>query len=232
MPFLEEIQGCSASIIERRTSFCCRKIFRKKEVHRSSSSQRFNHAPSSKKTIQQNVKKYRSHGTSLNRNKENSGRRRTALSEENIERVRNMLENNLRNISARRNGMGLSAATFNRITRGELCWYPYRVKVRQQSKENDFQRSSDFSYWFLQQCNNPSFLCNIVIGDEALFAKSGTVNTWNEGEYPPTEQVPEFIYEGNDLQEKIAVWAGLCGNGTLWDRTFSTEMLMATIIYK
>ena len=35
-------------------------------------------------TIQQNVTKYRSHGMSLNRNKENSGRQRAALFEENI----------------------------------------------------------------------------------------------------------------------------------------------------
>ena len=83
-------------------------------------SHRFKHAVTCKKIIQQNVKKYHSHGTSLNRNKKNSGRRRTAGSEENIERVRNMLENNLRNISETKNGMGLSAQTFNKTTREEL----------------------------------------------------------------------------------------------------------------
>ena len=36
-----------------------------------------------------------------------------------------MLENNPRNISAKRNGMGLSAATFNKIPREELHWYPH-----------------------------------------------------------------------------------------------------------
>ena len=56
--------------------------------------QRFNQVPPCKKTIQQNVTKYRSHGTSLNRNKENSGRRRTGRSEEVIELFRNILENN------------------------------------------------------------------------------------------------------------------------------------------
>ena len=56
--------------------------------------QRFNHAPPCKKTIQQNIKKSRSYWTSLNRNKQNSGRRRTARSKENIELVRNILENN------------------------------------------------------------------------------------------------------------------------------------------
>ena len=82
--------------------------------------QRFNHVPPCKKAIQQNIKKYHSHGTSLDRNKGNSGRRRTARSEENIEQVRNMLENNPRNISARRNSMYLSAETFIRITWEEL----------------------------------------------------------------------------------------------------------------
>ena len=51
-----------------------------------------------------------------------------------------MLENNPRNISARRHGMGLSAARFNRITCEELCRYPYKkIKVRQQLQEKDFQ---------------------------------------------------------------------------------------------
>ena len=36
-----------------------------------------------------------------------------------------MLENNPRNISAKRNRMRLSAATFNKIPREELRWYPH-----------------------------------------------------------------------------------------------------------
>ena len=35
--------------------------------------QRYIHAPPYKRTIQQNIKKYRSYGMNLNRNKENSG---------------------------------------------------------------------------------------------------------------------------------------------------------------
>ena len=52
--------------------------------------QQFNQAPPCKKTIEQNITKYCSHETSLNRNKENYGRQRTARCEE----VRNVLENN------------------------------------------------------------------------------------------------------------------------------------------
>ena len=86
--FLEEIQGCNVSVIMRRTSISCRKIFRKKNLYSSSS-----RISPCKKTIQQNVKKYRSYGLSLNKNEENSGCRRIARSEENIERVKIMLEN-------------------------------------------------------------------------------------------------------------------------------------------
>ena len=77
--FLEKIQGYNTSNIKRVQA-----AFR----------QQFNQASPCKKTIEQNVTKYCSHGTSLNRNKENSGRRRTACSEEVIELFRNKLENN------------------------------------------------------------------------------------------------------------------------------------------
>ena len=36
-----------------------------------------------------------------------------------------------RNISARGNGTELYAPLVNRITREELHWYPYKIKVRQ-----------------------------------------------------------------------------------------------------
>ena len=60
-----------------------RKIFRKKSyiAVQAAFRQRFNQTPICKKTIQQNFTKYRSHGTSLKRNKGNSGRRRAARSE-------------------------------------------------------------------------------------------------------------------------------------------------------
>ena len=47
--------------------------------------------------------------------------------------------------------MELYAPPVNRITREELHWCPYKIKVRQQLQENDSQRRPDFSYWFLRQ---------------------------------------------------------------------------------
>jgi hypothetical protein len=76
--------------------------------------------PPSKSTILQNFRKYSEHGTSLNRNKNNSGRPRTARSQQNIAAVRRLLEQNPRDVSARRNPVQVSSTAFNRITNAWL----------------------------------------------------------------------------------------------------------------
>ena len=50
--------------------------------------------PPNKTTIWRNIIKYETHATSLNRNPNNSGRRRTGRSQENIDEVQEALENN------------------------------------------------------------------------------------------------------------------------------------------
>ena len=60
----------------------------------------------SKSSIWRNITKYQRHGTSLNLNKEHSGRPKTATCDDNIEQVRELLINNP-NVSARRNGLGM-----------------------------------------------------------------------------------------------------------------------------
>ncbi len=107
--------------------------------------------PPHKATILRNVRKYSSEGTSLNLNKSNSGRRRTARSEQNIAAVRNLLEENLY-ASARRNPVDISSAGFNRIKRLDLRWHPYRMHVRHQLLARDFLRRLQFAEWFIQRC--------------------------------------------------------------------------------
>jgi hypothetical protein len=79
--------------------------------------------PPNKKTILKNVRKYHNTGTSLNRNKGNSGRRRTARSEENVAAARDLLGETPRGVSARRNAVEVSKSSFNRITRLDLRWH-------------------------------------------------------------------------------------------------------------
>ena len=171
--------------------------------------------PPDKKTILKNLQKYQTTGTSLNRNKGNSGRRRTARSEENVAAVRDLLEETPRGVSARRNHVEVSKSSFNRITRLDLRWHPYRMHVRHELLPDDLPRRLRYAQWFNQRCRNPNFLQSIIIGDEAGFAINGEVNSQNVREYAPKGHPPAFNFERMNSREKLTIWAALCGNGVI-----------------
>ena len=149
--------------------------------------------PPAAKTIWANVRKYQEHGTSLNCNKGNSGRRHTGRSEMNIAAVRQQVLEHPRDTSAIRNGTGLPSATFNRITRLDLHQHPYRIHIRHQLTPGDFARRLVLARWLIARCKAVvNFLRYLVIGDEAAFAMDGKVNTHNVLEYTPTGEPPEF----------------------------------------
>ena len=128
--------------------------------------------------------------------------------------VREHLQNNPQ-VSARRNGLGLPSATFNRITRLDLRWHPYRIRIRHELKDGDYVRRRNFCEWFSNQKRNPRFLANVVIGDEAAFCMNGEVNSHNVRQCAPRGAPPDFNYERRDERSKITVWMGICGNGAL-----------------
>ena len=172
--------------------------------------------PPHKTTILRNFEKYSIEGTSSNLNKGNSGRRRTARSAENVAAVRALLEKNPRNVSARRNPTEITSASFNRITRLDLKWHPYRMHVRHALLATDLPRRLRFAEWFIQRCRRrENFLQSIIIGDEAAFSLNGEVNTQNVRQYAPKGHPPAFNFERNHSRAKLTVWAALCGNGVI-----------------
>lgn len=108
--------------------------------------------PPGKKTIWANVKNYQAHGTSLNRNRGHSGRPRRARSAANIQAVRQQLVNHPRQTSARRNGVGLCHASFNRITRLDQHLHPLHIHIRHELLPADFPRRQQFCDWLLDRC--------------------------------------------------------------------------------
>ena len=168
-----------------------------------------------KSTIDRNVKKYLEHGTSLNLNRQFSGRRRTARSGQNIADVREEMLANPRNFSLRRNNLNLSRCTIQRIISQDLKWHPYKIFTRHALQPNDFQRRITFSRWFEQAAFNPRFLRRVVIGDEATFSMNGKVSSQNVRMYAPHGNRPDFTYEVSNCREKLSVWVGLCGNSAI-----------------
>ena len=173
--------------------------------------------PPTARTIRQNYRKYRTHGTSLNRNQNNSGRRRTARSVQNIRRVRRSLQRN-GNVTSRRNGLNLSRSSFNRIVRLDIHFFPYVLIKRQALRPQDPAARLVFCRWFTQQCNiNPVFLQNVVTSDEAIFSLNSEVNTRNVVRYAPygDGHPPDHYIEHVQGADQLMVWVGLTGNGDL-----------------
>lgn len=168
-------------------------------------------------TVYSNVRKYAATGTSLNLNKGNSGRRRTARSAENVQAVRDVMQNQLQDgqrISSRRNGLGLTQSTFNRITRLDIRWHPYQMIRRHELTDGDYPRRMAFCNWLLNR--PPRFLDALCIGDESAFFVNGSLNTHNVRMYAPRGQKPvDFAFEKKNCRMKLTVWIGLIGNGTL-----------------
>ena len=81
-------------------------------------------------TILKNVRKYKAHGTSRNRNKEACGRHRTVKSQAYVQLVMQALQQD-HDASARRTNMpNMSKSSFNRITRHDIKWHPYKMNIR------------------------------------------------------------------------------------------------------
>ena len=60
------------------------------------------------------------------------------------------VENNDRNVSCRRNGLGLSRSTFIKIMKQELKWYPYKNVIRHELGNPDYVRRFQFCRWLLK----------------------------------------------------------------------------------
>lgn len=165
-----------------------------------------------KKTISWNVRKFSRTGTVRNIHKERCGRRRTGRSAANINVVRNVLQQNP-SVTCRKNPTNIPRATFNRIIKLDIQWHPFRIFMRHELQNADYRRRLQFSAWFINQCRNPRFIYNLVIGDESSFGLNGEVTTNNVRMYAPKGQAPDFYYEKRSDRRKINVWAGLCGNG-------------------
>ena len=148
-----------------------------------------------RKTIWKNVRKFNNEETTINLNKNRSGRKNTARTQENINLVlKHLLEDPKK--SARRNGLDLSKDTFQRLVKYELEWYPYKMRVRHELLQADYPRPLHFANWFMQR--HERFIeKNIVIGNEAAFHMNGRVNSHNVRQYAARYHPPDFH---NDLR--------------------------------
>ncbi len=173
----------------------------------------------SKGTFLSNFHKYQTHGTSENRNTGKSGQPRTVQTPQNIAAVRQEIAQNGQ-VSVRRNNLPhISKASFNRITKYDLKYHPYRIQRCHALLQRDLQPHIDHYNWLL---GRPArFLLNIIIGNEAVFQMNGWVNTWNVRAYAiQAQDVQNFVFDHLHSRDKLTVWIGLCGDNTIFGPIF------------
>ena len=79
--------------------------------------------------------------------------------------------------------------------------------------QSDYPRRLHFANWFMQR--HERFVEDIVIGDEAAFHINGRENNHNIRQYAPRYHPPDFHNDLRMSREKVSVWRGICGNGSL-----------------
>ncbi|KAF2361849.1 Protein of unknown function DUF4817 [Trinorchestia longiramus] len=82
-----------------------------------------------KKTVYRTVRTFYEHGSIVNRNKGNSKRRITQITEDDIAIVRQLITGNPRT-SVRRNESGLTKTTFHTNLKKDLGVHPYRMQIK------------------------------------------------------------------------------------------------------
>lgn len=168
----------------------------------------------SKNTILYQSKKFVDHGKVLNRHADASGRRKTARTDANIARVRRAIRHDP-NLSSRRNPLpDLSQTTFNRITRKDLNYHPYKIQVRHGLEPGDYAKRMTYSRWLL---NRPvRMLTDTLVVDEANFYLNGKVSTSHHRYYAPKNAPPRgFVYDRRNDRRKVTVWMGIMGNNRI-----------------
>ena len=153
----------------------------------------------SKQTVIKTFRKFEREGSCHNLNKGRSGRTRTARTAENIELVRRSLTENGQR-SSRRNSLGLSRRTFQRIVRLDLNFHPYVLIRRQKLKDGDPAQRLAFCNQFVNTVEqNPGFLDQLIVSDEAIFSLNSEINTRNVRKYAahgdghPADHYVEFF---------------------------------------
>ena len=111
---------------------------------------------------------------------ERTGRPRTAINEENVTNVQNLISENpntsIRSGAAR---LGMSHGSYQRALQ-EAALYPYRPTTVIELSDDDFDRRLQFAGEMLQRFDeNDKLVDHILYSDESEFKLSGTVNRHN-----------------------------------------------------
>ena len=88
------------------------------------------------------------------------------------------------------------------------------MERRHELLPDDLNRRQQYCHWI---CNRPPrFIRDVFICNEANFPMNGRVNSTNVIHYSSRDNPPQdSVYDIPNSRDKLVVWAGMLGNGTV-----------------
>ena len=191
---------------------------------------KYHEEPPTKKTIYRIYSNFIKSGSVENQNSKHNGRPRTGRSEEHIDTLKDVIQDNpkksIRRVSSELN---IPRSTVHRILKLDLDLYPYKIQIRQALTNADCNARLDFSRWMLDILNgNTPILDLIWFSDESHFHLSGHhVNSQN-CRYWGTEN-PHEILEKPLHSEKATVWCAISSQGIIGPYFFEENERAVTV---
>ena len=180
-------------------------------------------------------------GTVLNRNSlkspglSNSGRRKTVSTPANAAAVRALCAHDADKemdlphspvSSCRRNVLGISKSSFNRLVQQEKL-HPYKILKSHKLEAQDYPRRLQMCHYLVNL--TPQDLASFCFSDEAQFDLDGTVNSQNVRRYVPRKgtlpagqrqgRPAHFRQQKTNFPQKVMVFLGVKGDGSLFGYT-------------
>ena len=185
--------------------------------------------PPAKSTIVKWVLKFKTKGTVWNVNSKthfnqtHSGRLKTARIPDNIERVRDSVNQNPgTSIRRRSQELGLARESLRLILEDDLKLHPYRIQIKHSMTDSDKEKRVLMCEWFRDMLQeDPDFLNDFWFTDEAHILLSGHVNSKNcifWGTQPPDEVLERPLHS-----VKCTVWVALSKHGIIGPYWFEDE---------
>ena len=186
--------------------------------------------PPTELTIQRVVNKFEDTGSVNER--ERTGRPRSVLSNEKVQEVKNLLENNPQlSIRAGCLEAEISRASFQRAIM-ESGFRPFRPHHVVELSDDDLDRREEFCSTFLAMIEqNPALLDKIIWSDESKFMLSGVINRHN-CIYWAYSNPHQTIPVSNSCLG-VMVWCGITSSGIIgpyfFDQNVTAESYLAML---
>ena len=173
--------------------------------------------PSSTRKSHKNLSEISKRKTVHNLNKGRSDRPRAIRTPQNINLVQQFLTQD-GNRSSRRNGLGLSPTSFLRIVERNINFHPYVLIKRHRLRAGDpAQRLAFCTRLVNTVTQNPGFLDQLAVSDEAIFSLNSEINNPNAIHYAPYGQghPANHFFEFEQGADSVMVWIGLTRAGAV-----------------